>query len=52
MFGKEAVKLITELDTHEDIRPFNVSVMNAVILYYYSISYNNCKVFKLNFRIK
>lgn len=26
MFGKEAVKLITELDMYEDIGPFNVSV--------------------------
>jgi len=31
MFGKEAVKLITELDMHEDIRPFNVST-NIIIL--------------------
>lgn len=33
MFGKEAVKLVTELDMHEDIRPFNVSI---IIYYYYS----------------
>lgn len=27
MFGKDAVKLITELDMYEDIRPFNVSIL-------------------------
>lgn len=31
MFGKEAIKLVTELDMYEDIRPFNVS-MNVVII--------------------
>lgn len=31
MFGKEAVKLITELDMHEDIRPFSVSITNIII---------------------
>ena len=30
MFGKEAIKLITELDMHEDIRPFNVSIINII----------------------
>ncbi|XP_012522970.1 DNA replication complex GINS protein PSF1 [Monomorium pharaonis] len=30
MFGKEAVKLIMELDMHEDIRPFNEQVMRQV----------------------
>lgn len=30
MFGKEAVKLVTELDMHEDIRPFNEQVMRQV----------------------
>jgi len=35
MFGKEAVKLITELDMHEDIRPFNVSTNTIQILSYY-----------------
>jgi len=34
MFGKEAVKLIMELDMHEDIRPFNVST-NITQIYYY-----------------
>lgn len=32
MFGKEAVKLITELDMHEDIRSFNVSITNIIII--------------------
>lgn len=32
MFGKEAVKLVTELDMHEDIRPFNVSIINIIII--------------------
>ncbi|XP_029175869.1 DNA replication complex GINS protein PSF1-like isoform X3 [Nylanderia fulva] len=30
MFGKEAIKLITELDMYEDIRPFNEQVMRQV----------------------
>ncbi|XP_011648205.1 DNA replication complex GINS protein PSF1-like isoform X1 [Pogonomyrmex barbatus] len=30
MFGKEAIKLVTELDMHEDIRPFNEQVMRQV----------------------
>lgn len=32
MFGKEAVKLLTELDMHEDIRPFNVSALQILLL--------------------
>jgi hypothetical protein len=32
MFGKEAIKLIAELDMHEDIRPFNVRIDIIVIL--------------------
>ncbi|XP_071631087.1 DNA replication complex GINS protein PSF1 isoform X2 [Temnothorax longispinosus] len=30
MFCKEAIKLVTELDMHEDIRPFNEQVMRQV----------------------
>ncbi|XP_029660035.1 DNA replication complex GINS protein PSF1-like isoform X2 [Formica exsecta] len=30
MFGKEAIKLVTELDMYEDIRPFNEQVMRQV----------------------
>lgn len=31
MFGKEAIKLATELDMYEDIRPFNVSIKMFII---------------------
>jgi len=37
MFGKEAIKLITELDMHEDVRPFNVSTNIIQILLYYRL---------------
>ncbi|XP_020282007.1 DNA replication complex GINS protein PSF1-like [Pseudomyrmex gracilis] len=30
MFGKDAIKLITELDMYEDIRPFNEQIMQQV----------------------